>query len=547
MERIATKKIRILGLFFVLLLFMSLCFLEHPVSAKSPVVVINAGHLAGSDSGAVGNGYREVDLNNALAVKTANTLKNAGYIVYLTHPIPGSDGISTLLNEPCSIGTTMKKAINAINPDLVLSVHHNSGGNSSGYQLYWSSARLDLDQVGIYEQGGLWADGSMSWMDSSPCSEAQNSLKMANILNNKFKGLGYVGPNGNNPIHERDDFIPSQSHAPAVLIEAGFISNSVEANRLADGNNQQKMANSITDSVNEFFGGSPTKDKTPPKAESVTNENSPTTDTIFTVYANGVTDTDTGVKKTSFAVWTTDNGQDDLKWHEGTYCGNNQWKVSVPIAEHGMELGLYVIDPYAEDYAGNQGSLGRTIIEVVRNSNISDGVSIEKINNEVFKVYAKGFSGYSEIVFPVWSENNGQDDIIWYSGIKQTDGSYASTVHTKEHGYDTGIYNAHVYGRNSSGVLVGLGGTSTTVSQMTAESVTASEVKDGKFKVTVSGINAPLGIRDIMIPVWSDHGGQDDIIWYTASKTSNDTYELTVDIKNHGYDTGEYIAHVYGT
>ncbi|MEG2449097.1 MAG: GBS Bsp-like repeat-containing protein, partial [Eubacterium sp.] len=141
----------------------------------------------------------------------------------------------------------------------------------------------------------------------------------------------------------------------------------------------------------------------------------------------------------------------------------------------------------------------------------------------------------------------GQDDIIWYTASKTSNDTYELMVDIKNHGYDTGFYAVHAYGTDNNGKQLLLGTTSTTVPQMTAKSVTASEVKDGKFKVTVSGINAPLGIRDIMIPVWSDHGGQDDIIWYTASKTSNDTYELTVDIKNHGYDTGEYIAHVYGT
>ena len=95
--------------------------------------------------------------------------------------------------------------------------------------------------------------------------------------------------------------------------------------------------------------------------------------------------------------------------------------------------------------------------------------------------------------------------------------------------------------------MVVLGTTTTTVPQMTAESITTSEVNDGKFTVTVSGIKAPAGISGISVPVWSDNGGQDDLIWYTAKKKDATTYTVEVNLKDHGYDVGVFNVHAYGT
>ncbi|MFR9058245.1 GBS Bsp-like repeat-containing protein, partial [Eubacterium callanderi] len=113
--------------------------------------------------------------------------------------------------------------------------------------------------------------------------------------------------------------------------------------------------------------------------------------------------------------------------------------------------------------------------------------------------------------------------------------------------YDTGTYSIHCYGTDNNGKLQLLGNTNVTVPRMTAESVTASEVKDGKFTVTVSGINAPSGVKSIQFPVWSDNNGQDDIQWVTASKNTDGSYQATIQLKDHGYDTGTYSIHCYGT
>lgn len=61
-----------------------------------------------------------------------------------------------------------------------------------------------------------------------------------------------------------------------------------------------------------------------------------------------------GVASVKFPTWTSKNGQDDLKWHEGTYLGNGTWRVVINKSEHKNESGEYITHIYGYDGAGNR-------------------------------------------------------------------------------------------------------------------------------------------------------------------------------------------------
>ena len=52
-----------------------------------------------------------------------------------------------------------------------------------------------------------------------------------------------------------------------------------------------------------------------------------------------------------FPSWTTQSGQDDLVWKQGTISGNTI-SCFIPISEHKNERGSYITHIYAEDYSG---------------------------------------------------------------------------------------------------------------------------------------------------------------------------------------------------
>ena len=67
----------------------------------------------------------------------------------------------------------------------------------------------------------------------------------------------------------------------------------------------------------------------------------------------------------------------------------------------------------------------------------------------------------------------------------------------------------------------------------------------GRFDVVISNVKAPNGVRTVSVPIWSETGGQDDLVWYTANRQANGTYTVNVKAANHKNSTGLYNVHLY--
>ena len=52
----------------------------------------------------------------------------------------------------------------------------------------------------------------------------------------------------------------------------------------------------------------------------------------------------------------------------------------------------------------------------------------------------------TEVSFPTWSVDKGQDDIVWYRGTHNSDGSWTAVVNTKNH-KSLGAYITHIYAK----------------------------------------------------------------------------------------------------
>ncbi|WP_193434374.1 GBS Bsp-like repeat-containing protein, partial [Streptococcus suis] len=65
------------------------------------------------------------------------------------------------------------------------------------------------------------------------------------------------------------------------------------------------------------------------------------------------------------------------------------------------------------------------------------------------------------------------------------------------------------------------------------------------FKVRITNIVAPNGISKVLVPTWTESGGQDDIKWYEASRQTDGSYILTVNRTKHNYEAGKYNLHLY--
>ena len=108
----------------------------------------------------------------------------------------------------------------------------------------------------------------------------------------------------------------------------------------------------------------------------------------------------------------------------------------------------------------------------------------------------------TKIQFAVWSARNDQDDLQWYTA-NNMGAAYAEFKNHREYG----TYYVHTYA-NQNGKMIGLNATTLTIAQPQVQT-NIQRKSATNFELTVS--NVPNTISGIMVPVWSDQNGQDDI------------------------------------
>lgn len=193
-------------------------------------IVVDPGHNYGGDLGAEatikGITYKEVDLNMQIASKLKAELEKRGYNVVMTrydNEKPVVDVVQDL-KDRVAIG-------NKANANFFISIHHNSVNNMpdvKGIETYYSSA----------EQGDDFKGGAVS-------NKLEVSKKLAAaITDNVTKNFNL----NNRGVKDSQLFIRS-TNMPSVVFEAGFITNEEEAKRCADPAIQQKLAETIADTI----------------------------------------------------------------------------------------------------------------------------------------------------------------------------------------------------------------------------------------------------------------------------------------------------------
>ena len=196
-------------------------------------------------------------------------------------------------------------------------------------------------------------------------------------------------------------------------------------------------------------------------------------------------------------------------------------------------------DPTQGDLSG--------VISIVNNNPILGSFDVVISN-------VKAPNGVGTVSVPIWSEINGQDDIIWYTADRQNNGTYTVNVKVSAHKNSTGLYNVHLYYVQKDGQLTGVGGTTTQVfigktpEQLKPKASFAIEnnnVNAGTFDAVITNISAPLGVKEVLVPSWSLDGGQDDLIWHKATKQSDGSYRVTIKASEHKGNKGNYRADAY--
>ena len=172
-------------------------------------VFIDPGH-GGQDSGAVGNGNYEDELNLAVAKKVEQKLRSKGIEVKM----------SRYSDEFISLSDRAKMA-NQYAPDVFISIHQNSSDsmNANGTETYYHTRKGEYSH---YAQN----------IQSSAINETgsrNRGIKSANFA------------------------VLRETNMPSALFESGFITNPTESANLANPNYQEKLADGIANGIERYL------------------------------------------------------------------------------------------------------------------------------------------------------------------------------------------------------------------------------------------------------------------------------------------------------
>ncbi|MEI4315665.1 GBS Bsp-like repeat-containing protein [Streptococcus suis] len=259
-----------------------------------------------------------------------------------------------------------------------------------------------------------------------------------------------------------------------------------------------------------------------------------------------------GIAKVLIPTWTESGGQDDIVWHEASRQSDGSYLARINKTQHKNELGNYISHVYLLEQDGSLSGIGATSAAFPE-LKASGKVSAVNVNQGAgsFEVKISDIvapKGIAKVLVPTWTESGGQDDIVWHEASRQSDGSYLARINKTQHKNELGKYISHVYLLEQDGSLSGIGATSAAFPELKASGkVSAVNVNQGagSFEVKISDIVAPKGIAKVLVPTWTESGGQDDIVWHEASRQSDGSYLARINKTQHKYESGKYISHVY--
>lgn len=258
--------------------------------ALNRFIVLDPGH-GGSDPGTIpkdsdGNvmmEYKESALNLSLAEKVKARLEDLGAAVEMTRE-----------DDNQSIPTVDRaEMVNELNPDLFLSIHHNSAAYSTagGTETHYSSFRPNIDcddvyalAVGsspVYDDNGnvlgslavgqeykvLKSVGGYIYIsyggktgkvsiltnvlvyDKTPSEVVEDSKALADAISDGIASLGLM----RRKTIDDNLYVTRMTNMVSVLVEVGFLSNPYERERIVQDSFQESAADKIVDAIVDFY------------------------------------------------------------------------------------------------------------------------------------------------------------------------------------------------------------------------------------------------------------------------------------------------------
>lgn len=236
---------------------------EEPITLSKRVVVIDAGH-GGKDPGTRGSaGTREKDVALAIALALAAELNgDPAFEVHLTR----DDDTFIPLWERGAMATEWK----GDRAGVFISIHGNAVPGRPevrGFEIYFlSQARTEHERrVAALENAPLRLEGESLFEGENPdltfiLRDLQNSdhqhwsSQLAEFAEDR---IADVHPGPNRGVRQGPLAVITNALMPAILVEAGYLTNPAEERTLKDATFQRDTARALAGAVRDFFGRYP--------------------------------------------------------------------------------------------------------------------------------------------------------------------------------------------------------------------------------------------------------------------------------------------------
>lgn len=220
-DKMLKYKLYVFLLFIIGILSINIVYASNkklPLFGK--VIYLDAGH-GGKDVGATYSGIYEKDINLDISLKLEDKLTKLGAIVYQTRYGDYDLSVPNTINRKRSDLSRRSNIINNSKADIFLSIH------------------LNAEETGLYR-------GPQVFYNDNNINNKGLAILFQKQLNKDLSGKRKYKKNNNLYLQKRIKI-------PGILIEAGFLSNANDRYLLKSNGYQDKIVNSIVNTLLYYF------------------------------------------------------------------------------------------------------------------------------------------------------------------------------------------------------------------------------------------------------------------------------------------------------
>lgn len=233
-------------------------------------------------------------------------------------------------------------------------------------------------------------------------------------------------------------------------------------------------------------------------------------------------------------------------------------------ANHGFANVIYTnktgyqnVEVFAINISGgtNNTQIGSGTVYIESDTSVPqiNKVWYSNITNSSFKINASISDnvGVTAVRFPTWRAGQTNEEVIWFEGTKQPDGTWAVVVDANNWECMESTYYTHVYAYDAAGNY-SLNNTLSLWLDRTAPAVRdvkAERISENIVKVSCIAEDYATDVERVVFPTWTDYNGQDDMVadWnnYYKGKKDGNKWTWYVYDSEHNYEKGSYTTHIY--